>query len=173
MKTKPKPCAVIRAIYIAATAGAPMSQIYRVKAIVGQGLEGDRYVDGNGSWNMGKPGYRQVTLMNAHHIDPSDYDPRQVRRNIIVEGIDGKLFELNEFIGRYFYVGDVLFFAERYCTACDRPSGLSGEGRHATGFKEAFLDVGGVIANVIVGGEISAGSLITLMPREWQPEAQC
>lgn len=54
----------VTAIYISPIAGGQMKHVEIVKAIAGAGLEGDRYCAGEGSFNKGRPGKRQVTLIN-------------------------------------------------------------------------------------------------------------
>jgi len=49
----------VEAICISATAGGPMQAIESVEAIAGQGLSGDRYSRGEGSFNKGRQGKRQ------------------------------------------------------------------------------------------------------------------
>lgn len=60
------PNGVVVAICIASEAGAPMQYVHKIEAIAGQGLLGDRYTIGAGSFNKKTGiGNRQVTLMNT------------------------------------------------------------------------------------------------------------
>ena len=61
-------------------------------AIAGQGLQGDRYADGNGTFASGRPG-SALTLVDAAVLDSLD---RQVdhRRNVVMRGTD-----LNALVG--------------------------------------------------------------------------
>jgi hypothetical protein len=43
--------AVVEAIYVAATGGAPMRPVERIEAVAGEGLAGDRYPTGRGYWS--------------------------------------------------------------------------------------------------------------------------
>lgn len=52
-------------ICVGSEAGAVMAEVSAVTAKAGNGLVGDRYYGGNGSFNRDKPGKRQITLMNA------------------------------------------------------------------------------------------------------------
>ena len=56
---------IVRAICLATEAGKPMQEVFSVMAIAGQGLEGDRYCTGQGSWSDNTVGKRQVTLING------------------------------------------------------------------------------------------------------------
>ena len=127
-----------------------MQQVQEVKAIVGQGLEGDRYATGEGSFNKGKLGNRQVTLMNAIFFKESGFEFEDSRRNIFVEGV-----ELMWLIGKEFQIGTARFRGVKYCDPCTRPSTLSGK---SISFKEMFFDRGGLIAEVIEGGDIKTGN---------------
>ena len=60
-------------ICIGSEAGAVMTEVRAVTAEAGNGLFGDRYYGGNGSFNRGKPGKRQVTLMNAMFFEGSGF----------------------------------------------------------------------------------------------------
>jgi hypothetical protein len=46
----------VLAICIGSIAGGQMGQVQTVQAIEGQGLEGDRYARGEGSYNKGRQG---------------------------------------------------------------------------------------------------------------------
>lgn len=123
-----------------------------VTAVAGCGLLGDRYCSGAGSYNQGKVGERQVTLLNNLFVVGSGFTAEETRRNIITEDI-----ELMELIGREFAIGGATFIGERYCTPCEIPGELLGRGR---GFKAAFLDRGGIIGIVKIGGPIRIGDKI-------------
>ncbi len=136
-------------IFICPAAGDAMQQVPEVQAIMAKGLEGDRYSEGAGSWNKGKPGNRQVTLINAKFFPRSGFGPAESRRNIITEDI-----ELMDLIGIQFRIGAAIFRGVKYCTPCDRPEKLSGNGGS---FREEFHDVGGLIAEVVESGVITQG----------------
>ncbi len=148
---------VVVAICIAPEAGAPMRQVHSVMAISGAGLEGDRYSRGQGSFNKGEVGRRQVTFMNSIFFPASGFDYVDSRRNIIVYGV-----ELMWLIGREFQVGDAKFRGLKYCDPCLRPSKLSG---NDISFQEEFFDRGGLVAEVLESGLIHVGSFITLPPK--------
>ncbi len=139
-------------LFISPVKKTPMVQCGEVTAIAGCGLLGDRYCTGAGSYSMNQVGYRQVTLLNGLFIAGSGFTAPETRRNIITEGI-----ELVELIGREFTIGAATFIGERYCTPCEIPSELLGRGR---GFKAAFLDRGGILGIVKIGGPIRIGDRI-------------
>lgn len=137
------------AICIAPEAGALMQEVMEVEAIAGQGLKGDRYCTGEGSWNKGELGKRQVTFINSLFFDGTGFSILDARRNFAVLGA-----ELMYLIGREFDVGEARFRGVKYCDPCGRPSKLSG----IPGFAEAFYDRGGLVAEVLQGGLIKVGS---------------
>lgn len=142
----------VKAICIGPVAGGPMQEIPEVEAIAGQGLKGDRYTIGEGSFNKGKRGVRQVTLMNSIFFERSGFEFKDSRRNIFVEGV-----ELMELIGKEFLIGTARFRGVKYCDPCTRPSKLSGKTKS---FKETFFDRGGLIAEIIEGGVIKTGDQV-------------
>jgi hypothetical protein len=150
---------VVRAICISGVAGETMQEVAVATAVAGQGLLGDRYATGDGSFNKGNQGSRQVTLMNAIFFDGSNFDFKDSRRNLFIEGV-----ELMWLIGREFQIGTARFRGVKYCDPCQRPSKLSG---NATSFKTAFFDRGGLIAEVIEGGLIKLGDEVVPPPKAY------
>ena len=147
----------VMAILICPTAGGRMQQIQEAEAIAAQGLKGDRYAKGEGSFNREKQGNRQVTLINYIFFEGSGFDYADTRRNIVVNGV-----ELMWLIGREFQIGTAHFRGVKYCDPCERPSKLSGKEQS---FKEAFFDRGGLIAEVIESGVIKTGDTVVLPPK--------
>lgn len=143
---------IVRAICIGVEAGAPMQEVSEVEAVAGQGLKGDRYATGEGSFNKDNQGSRQVTFMNAIFFKGSGFEFTDSRRNIFVEGV-----ELMWLIGREFQVGAARFRGVKYCDPCQRPSKLSGKSKS---FKSTFFDRGGLIAEVIETGVIKVSDAV-------------
>ena len=142
----------VAAIFISPVAGDPMQSVVEVEALAGKGLKGDRYATGEGSFNKGAQGKRQVTLINGIFFENSGFEYAESRRNIVTLGV-----ELMWLIGREFQVGEATFRGIKYCDPCLRPTKLSGKD---ISFKEAFFDRGGLVAEVITGGIIKAGDPI-------------
>lgn len=138
--------------------GEPMQAVEQVRAIRGRGLEGDRYCEGEGSWNKKKGvGHRQVTLINTRYVRASSFTFEETRRGIGVEGI-----ELMLLIGKRFTIGDVILLGVKYCDPCERPSKLCGK----PDFAETFHELGGLVATVIKGGIIRVGAVLIPPPRK-------
>jgi MOSC domain-containing protein YiiM len=146
-------------IFIGTKAGDLMHEVTEVYAEAGNGLVGDRYHNGNGSFNKGAIGRRQVTLINAVFFPGSGFVFQDCRRNIITDGV-----ELMWLIGREFTIGEAVFRGLKYCDPCKRPSKITGIERS---FAEAFHDRGGLVAEIIKSGVIRKGDPITPPPKEY------
>lgn len=147
-------------ICISPVAGQPMRKVKRVMAVSGAGLEGDRYCTGQGSFNKkGGVGKRQVTLMNVAFFERSGFKYVHSRRNIFVKNV-----ELMYLIGKEFQIGAARFRGIKYCEPCDRPSGLI---KHLKSFEETFLDGGGLVAEILEGGEIKVGDPVISPPKNY------
>jgi MOSC domain-containing protein YiiM len=116
-------------IHIAPNAAVPMESKEEVKAVAGQGLEGDRYFDGTGHWS-GHPGVsREVTLIEIEAIEALEREkniaiaPAAARRNIVTRGVP-----LNHLVGREFQVGAVRLRGTRLCEPCAYLEGLTQKG---------------------------------------------
>ncbi len=147
----------VTAIYIAPKAGAPMERVSEVQAIAGAGLAGDRYCSGQGSFNDGDVGRRQVTLINEIFFYDTSFDYVDSRRNIVTKDV-----ELMWLIGREFQIGGARFRGVKYCDPCQRPSNLA---RKVYNFKRAFFDRGGLVAEIIEGGLIKEGDVVIPPPK--------
>lgn len=138
------------AICISSQKGEPMLSVEQAMAVVGEGLDGDRYARGEGSWSRGQVGRRQVTLINAAFVQGSGFEYLETRRNIATLGV-----ELMDLIGQEFSIGDAMMRGLKYCDPCLRPSMLSNK---EIPFRDAFHDRGGLVAEVIRSGLIRVGS---------------
>jgi hypothetical protein len=148
---------IVEGICISPNAGEAMQEMQEVQALAGSGLQGDRYASGEGSFNRGVPGKRQVTLMNALFFDGSAWQFADSRGNIFTRGV-----ELMWLIGREFQVGEARFRGIKYCDPCVRPSKLLGK---QESFALDFHDRGGLVAEVIEGGVIRVGGAVIPPPR--------
>jgi len=142
------------AIFVCPVAGQQMQSIGSVEAIAGQGLSGDRYCTGDGSFNKGAQGKRQVTFINGMFFAGSGFEFSESRRNIVTDGV-----ELMRLIDTRFKIGDAEFEGVKYCYPCNRPSTLSGNQRS---FNGEFSDRGGLIASVLVSGSFKIGDTVII-----------
>jgi MOSC domain-containing protein YiiM len=135
-----------------------MQALTQAEAIAGAGLKGDRYAEAAGSFNKDNPGKRQVTLINQKFFASGGFTPIESRRNIVTS----PEVELLYCVGREFTIGTAKFKGVKYCDPCDRPSKLAGK---ACSFKEAFLDCGCIIAEILESGTFSVGTEVITPPK--------
>ena len=122
---------------------AALSAMTRVEVIAGIGLAGDHYAS--------KDGKRQVTLIQAEHLDvvarilgKSEVLPATVRRNLVVSGIN-----LHALRNAQFRIGNVLLEGSGSCEPCSRMEEVLGPGGY-----NAMRGHGGITARIIEGGEL-------------------
>lgn len=146
----------LEAIYIAPEATAPPQPLEAVEAVVGRGLDGDRYAAGAGTWS-GSPGpQRQVTLIESEAVAAlaRDHDlvvdPGETRRNLVTTGVP-----LNHLVGATFRVGDVVLRGVALCEPCGHLDRVAGKrlSRH-------LLHRGGLNAEVVEGATLRVGDPI-------------
>lgn len=120
----------------------PLITLEKVK-VIERGLEGDHY--------SGRSGNRSVTLIQAEHVDAiasllhkDKIDPLDLRRNIVVSGIN--LLALKE---REFKIGTAVLKMTGLCHPCSRMEETFG-----TGGYNAVRGHGGINARVVTPGEI-------------------
>jgi MOSC domain-containing protein YiiM len=126
----------------------PITIVEKVMATAEKGLDGDRYDN--------KGGQRQVTLIQAEHLKAVGsiigriVSPEDVRRNIVIEGLN--LISLK---GKRFRIGKALFEYSGECHPCSRM-----EENLGTGGYNAMRGHGGITARVLEGGLICVGDLL-------------
>ena len=133
-------------------AKAPLEVVTSALVTVEQGLGGDHY--------RGSSGKRQVTLIQAEHLDAvasmlgvNRIDPLWTRRNIVVSGIN-----LLAFAGRQFAIGEAILAFTDYCEPCERMEQNLGSGGY-----NAMQGHGGICTRVIRGGKIAVGDAVQLL----------
>ena len=145
-------------INITAKGGAPISTVNQVRAIPGQGLEGDRYCHKAGTFSFShnwSPD-RAITLIEIEALEAlkRDYgielEPHDSRRNIVTRGI-----ALNHLVGRDFKVGGVALRGTKLCEPCSHLEGLTHEG-----VKRALAHRGGLCAQILSEGTIAVGDTV-------------
>jgi MOSC domain-containing protein YiiM len=146
----------VEGIYIASDAAEPLFEVDEIKAVVGLGLEGDRYFHKRGTFsNKPKPG-REVTLIEIEAIEAAQKDyglevsPGDARRNIVTRGVP-----LNHLVGRRFKIGDATLVGIRLCEPCTHLTKLVN-----ADFRKALVHRGGLRAEVVEGAEIHKGDLL-------------
>jgi MOSC domain-containing protein YiiM len=144
-------------IHIAVTAGAPMESLPHVEAVVGRGLEGDRYFTGTGHWSKTPGTGREVTLIEIEAIEALAREKEitiaagAARRNIVTRSVP-----LNHLVGHEFYVGAVRLLGTRLCEPCEYLEGLT-----TKGILTGLIHRGGLRASIVSSGTIRIGDVVT------------
>lgn len=128
---------------------APIRAEPEALLVAGRGLVGDRY------GNVG--GARQLTLIAAEslaaiasHLGRESVLPEDVRRNVVVRGIN-----LVALKGRRFRIGAALLEASGECHPCSRMEEALGPGGY-----NAMRGLGGITARVLEGAPIRVGDVV-------------
>ncbi|MCC6907899.1 MAG: hypothetical protein IT430_08180 [Phycisphaerales bacterium] len=148
-------------LFITDRESAPMQSIAQVRAIAGQGLEGDRYGSKRGKFSGGEnepvEPEQQITLIEAEAIEGARHEyeielaPIQARRNVLTRGV-----ALNHLVGREFKVGnEVVLRGIRLCEPCGHLEKLTREG-----VRKSLIHRGGLRAEIVRGGMIHRGDPI-------------
>jgi len=136
------------AIQIGRQAEERLESVPEVRAIPGQGLEGDRYCRGEGSFSKNPGGGRQVTLVASEMLDLLRNEhgialqPAETRRNLVTKGVS-----LNDLVGQVFQVGPVRMKGVRLAEPCEHLERLTQKGVikglvHRAGLRADILDEG-------------------------------
>lgn len=113
--------AQVEQIFIAAEKRGPLQQLDQAFLETGMGIKGDRYYAASeAALGRGEAAdINQVTLIDKAHLDEflqvqdSDLGYGDFRRSIITSGID-----LNDLVGKDFYLGDVKLRGTELCEPC-------------------------------------------------------
>jgi MOSC domain-containing protein YiiM len=144
-------------IFIAREAAIPMESREEVKAVAGQGLEGDRYFDGTGHWSKTPGVGREVTLIEIEAIEALESErniaitPGATRRNVVTRGVP-----LNHLVGREFQLGAVRLRGTRLCEPCTYLESLTQQG-----VLSGLIHRGGLRAEIVTGGTIRVEAAVT------------
>mgnify|MGYP001253972596 CR=1 FL=1 len=146
----------VLSIHIAPTAAAVMTSIREVRAVLGKGLEGDRYAAKLGTFSMDPGSGRDVTLIESEAIEAltRDYhvelDAGESRRNIVTQGIS-----LNHLVDKEFRVGEGVLRGTRLCEPCAHMEKLT-----VKGALRGVVHRGGLRAEIVKGGTIRVGDSV-------------
>jgi MOSC domain-containing protein YiiM len=144
-------------IFITPAAGQPMQSVEEVRAIPGQGLEGDRYFLETGLYSDHPGPDREVTLIEIEALQALEQEegiiltPAETRRNLLTQGVP-----LNHLVGKEFQVGEVTLRGVRLCEPCGYLAKLT-----RPEVTPALVHRGGLRAQMVSAGIIRAGDVIT------------
>jgi len=133
-----------------------MISVREARAIVGKGLEGDRYFDRSGTYSERPGPWREVTFIEMEALEAlsRDYgvrlEPSETRRNVVTRDVP-----LGHLVGRQFRVGEVGFAGVRLCEPCHHLEQLTGKKVVA-----GLVHRGGLRAQVIREGILRVGDRI-------------
>lgn len=145
----------IKRIHIAPEQGAPPQRVKAVEAVAQQGLRGDRYFRGEGTF-ANREGC-DVTFIEIETLEAveRDYgislDPGVHRRNITTSGVS-----LNHLVNKQFYAGEALCEGIELCEPC----AYLEQHLEKKGTQKALVHRGGLRATILEGGKITSGSNI-------------
>jgi hypothetical protein len=152
----------IQAIYFAPQAGAPMQSVEMAELIAGEGIQGDRYALQTGAFSQNLPQkIRHISLITQTGIDIANewlkggeepvFAASETRRNIVLSNISAA--ELNDYVGKNFFLGNIQCKGVELCAPCQRPAELLSK----SDFMNAFEGRGGLRAEVLTSGNIKIG----------------
>ena len=130
-----------------------MVSLGEVRAVPGQGLEGDRYFSKTGTYSHHEGADRQITLIEVEALEALDrdyripLDPGESRRNVATRGV-----AVNHLVGRQFRIGEVRFRGLRLCEPCSHMERLSGKS-----VRSGLVHRGGLRAEILTEGVIRVG----------------
>ena len=145
---------ILRAIYTAPEAKAPMRPLEAIRAVPGRGLEGDRYFKGEGAFSRWPGSRREVTLIAAEALAAAEeafdvaVSAGEHRRNLVVAGVP-----LADLVKAEFVVGDVRMRGVRVCAPCKYLVRVTGQ----SAIFDALVGRGGLRAEVLTEGVIRVG----------------
>lgn len=143
----------IVSIHVAPSGAAPAAEAREVRAVPGQGLEGDRYFKGNGTYSAKKGPHREVTFIEVEAIEAVNRDyriafaPGETRRNVVTRGV-----ALNHLVGKTFRAGTATFRGIRLCEPCAHLEEVTGKP-----VRPALIHRGGLRAQVLEEGILRPG----------------
>ncbi|MDJ0312565.1 MOSC domain-containing protein [Arthrobacter sp. H35-D1] len=151
----------VQSLFRCTIAGEEMENCNSLDLIQGQGVEGDRYLNGTGHYSPRPHPDRQVTLIESEVLAALLRDaqvnlpPEETRRNIVTIGVP-----LAHLVGRQFRIGDTVLYGGRLNIPCryledlnDRPGAFN-----------ALVNRSGLNAQIIVGGPVYVSDKIAPLP---------
>lgn len=155
---------MIRSIFISEKTDAPIQFKNSATLIEGKGIEGDRYATGKGLYSGIKKWDANLTIISEEPFLELKkekgifVDPKDLRRNIIVKGVN-----LSDFIGKEFKIGsEVICVGRDYWPPCAYIV-------EKTGRKEIFKYLArhcGIGVTIIKSGKIKLGDKLELLNKE-------
>ncbi len=135
----------VEAIHLGAPRVPELWPVDSVRAVAGQGLEGDRHFHEGGA----APG-QALTLVEAEVVEDVGLPAGETRRQITVRGV-----RLNELVGKHFRVGEVECFGVELCEPCSHLEAMT-----RPGIIKELVHRAGINADIVTGGMIRVGDSV-------------
>lgn len=145
-------------IHIAPAKSQPMQALEEARLVAGQGIEGDRYLLGTGTYSVTPGEDRQLTLIETEMLARVAIDfgekiaPHEHRRNIQVSGVP-----LQHLVGLRFRVGECLIEGVRINQPCKYLNLMLKRDVY-----KALLNRSGLNCRILQGGVIRPGDVVML-----------
>jgi MOSC domain-containing protein YiiM len=139
-------------IFLTSEHGELPESVDRARALLGKGLEGNRYFYANG----GAPDGRALTLIAAEALEALEQETNivlsaaETRRNVLTRGID-----VNALVGKRFRVGDVECLGVELCEPCTHLQSMT-----QPGVIKGLVHRAGLNADILNDGEIAVGDAV-------------
>ena len=152
------PRGIVRAIFVADRAGAPMVRVPEIAAVAGQGLAGDRYLLGTGYYSPRNVCH--VTLIEEEALErmTARYGVAtgagEHRRNIVTRGVS-----LPELRGRRFALGEAVLEYDRSRPPCSYLGRIT-----VPLLPRAMGEGAGICVSIVEGGIIREGDALVVLP---------
>jgi len=144
---------VVEAIYVSEKARRLPVAVDSARVVAGQGIEGDRYFLGKGSFSHWRGTGRALTLVEAEALEDVGLSSAAARRNVVTRGVD-----LNALVGVRFRVGGVECLGRRLCEPCRHLERLEGDG-----LMRSLAGRGGLRADVLGDGVVAVGDPVVIL----------
>jgi MOSC domain-containing protein YiiM len=122
-----------------------LGPVSSVRAVAGQGLEGDRHFFPGGAGSG-----EALTLIEAEAVEDVGLTGAQSRRQIMVRGV-----RVNDLVGKRFRIGDVECLGVELCEPCLHLQQLT-----RPGIIKELIHRGGLRADILTGGTIRVGDKV-------------
>lgn len=137
-----------------------MVSVSEVQAIAGRGIKGDRYYEKRGTFSPEphKADF-ELTMIEKEKVEEFaqrsglPFTVKDARRNLVTEGI-----ELNELVGKEFYIGESRLKAIRLCEPCNYLAKIS----YPETLK-GLVHKGGLRVQILESGSIRVGDTIRVI----------
>ncbi|WFU37311.1 MOSC domain-containing protein [Bradyrhizobium sp. CB82] len=144
---------VVRFLHITPRSFLPMRAMPTLTLIAGKGIDGDRYMIGEGFYSHLRAEDAQLTLFEVEALVAIKRDsgielsPEEHRRNVTVEGMP-----LNHLVGCQFWLGETLLQGTRLVPPCRHIEKVTGKR-----IAKHLINRGGLYCKILQGGIVRIG----------------